>query len=386
MIKDTNDTAMRDLRSSRASREFDQRFDGPSGRPSLSFWRRSVPQEPSGATSLLHSPDEGDVSHAPVHGRGISTLSPASARLQGDYEDIWSSPSTLTRNREYLPLPPSLNYSLRDRTRSIIIFTILLVLDSALLPVGLYYGLWYGFGPGNPDYHPLSANTVFSIVTAFIGGTSILELVLRCWRLWKKDSDCRVIGATRWTFDWFHWWFTFSWIAIAVELAVASSPERPLRRLLAMPLATVLYIFGTVLLTIDALHYFAIPAPVRISSIPKGSQLRPGIYPLIEDVCAVNGGGKTEFRVALDRRYAASHIFRAMLRRLGFFWAVGAEACAGVTTALVYGLDDPDVAYTIGWCLPFVWAGFWAWATIVYVQRQLKKERSHWIRELRSMV
>lgn len=158
-----------------------------------------------------------------------------------------------------------------------------------------------------------------------------------------------------------------------------------------MPLSTVLFIFGTVSLAIDALHWLAVPAPVRISSIPRGAQLRPGIYPLVEDICAVDGGGGTEFRRSLNRRYAASHVFRAMLRRLGLFWALGADACAVTTAALVFGLaeaigDDDggnliDYAYTIGWVLPFVWAGPSAWATVVYVRRELRKEKRLWAME-----
>lgn len=149
-----------------------------------------------------------------------------------------------------------------------------------------------------------------------------------------------------------------------------------------MPLATMCFVFGTILLIMDVMHFFAIPAPVRISSIPKGSQLRPGIYPLIEDICAVDGSGGTEFRAALAKRYAASHVFRAMLRRLGFFWAVGSEGCAALTTALVFGLHNHDYGYAIGWSLPFVWAGIWAAATIFYVQRELKKEERLWAEEV----
>lgn len=170
----------------------------------------------------------------------------------------------------------------------------------------------------------------------------------------------------------------------------AFEPDDPDKRLLAMPLSTVLSIFGTVSLSIDVLHSFSIPAPVRISSIPRGAQLRPGIYPLIEDICAVDGSGTTEFRRKLNHRYAASHVFRTMLRRLGLFWAVGADCCAMVTLALVFGLDDDliDYAYTIGWVLPFVWAAPWAWATVIYVKRELRKERRLWAveAELRSDV
>jgi hypothetical protein len=92
------------------------------------------------------------------------------------------------------------------------------------MPIALYFGLWYGVGPGTntptEKKEKLSANTVFSIVTAAIGGASILEYFLRFWRLYKKGSVCRVIGAHRWYLDWFHWNFTLAWLIIMIELIV----------------------------------------------------------------------------------------------------------------------------------------------------------------------
>jgi hypothetical protein len=96
----------------------------------------------------------------------------------------------------------------------------MIIFDSTVMPVGLYFGLWYGVGPGakDPEKHKLSANAVFSIVTAAIGGASILEYFLRMWSLWKKDSNCRIIGGGRWHLDFFHWNFTAAWLIIMIEL------------------------------------------------------------------------------------------------------------------------------------------------------------------------
>lgn len=148
-----------------------------------------------------------------------------------------------------------------------------------------------------------------------------------------------------------------------------------------MPLASMTYAFGCELMIIDLMRYFQIPAPCRISSIPKGAQLRPGIYSIIEDVVAVDGSGGTAFREALNRRYEASHIFRAMLRRLGLFWSVGAQACATLTTILIFTLGK-DAAYVVGWSLPFVWAGIWTLGTFWYVDRKLKEEKRVWAEEV----
>lgn len=158
-------------------------------------------------------------------------------------------------------------------------------------------------------------------------------------------------------------------------------PANPPIRLLAMPVTSMLYAFGTELLIVDIMRYFHLPAPIRISSVPKGSQLRPGIYSIIEDVCAVDGSGGTTFRENLNKRYEASHVFRAMLRRLGVFWAVGAEGIAVVLTILIFTLSG-EAAYVVGWCAPFVWAGIWTLATYVYVKKSLRYEQQQWAEEV----
>ncbi|ORY70896.1 uncharacterized protein BCR38DRAFT_453594 [Pseudomassariella vexata] len=334
----------------RPSIEFDRRYDGPFGRPSVAMARRpSLP------------PLRGLVNDAETDAIQLAYV----GREVGPFQ----------------PLPPSLNYTLRTRKMAIFLFWTIIVFDSVAMPVALYFGLWYGVGPGNPNNEKLSANTVFSIVTAAIGGASIVEYFVRFWRLYRKESTCVVLGAHRWYLDSFHWNFSFAWIVVMIELIIGSVPDDPLIRLLSMPLTTMLFVFGTLLLIIDTFRYFRVPAPVRISSVPRGAQLRPGIYSLIEDICAVDGSGGTEFREALERRYEASHVFRAMLRRLGEFWAFGAEGCAVLCTILIFGLNSVDAAYVIGWSVPFVWAGIWTLCTFWYVNRELKKEAGLWAAE-----
>ncbi|KAF3765661.1 hypothetical protein M406DRAFT_231875, partial [Cryphonectria parasitica EP155] len=270
--------------------------------------------------------------------------------------------------------PPPLNYTLHTRKKAIFIFWSFIIFDSVVMPIALYFGLWYGG-------EVLSANAVFSIVTAAIGGASILEYCIRFWRLYKKSSTCRVIGARRWYLDLFHWNYSLAWIIIMLELIIGTCQYWPPIRLLSVPLTTMLFTFGTELLLVDTLRLFRVPAPIRMSSIPKGAQLRPCIYTIIEDVVAVDGSGGTAFREALNRRYEASHVFRSMLRQLGIFWAVGAEAMAVVCMILIFTVSD-DAAFTIGWSVPFGWAGVWSLCTIWYVKRELKKEKVAWAEQV----
>lgn len=92
--------------------------------------------------------------------------------------------------------PPTLNYTLRSRKKSIFWFWSLIVLDCVCMPIALYFGLWYGTS--------LSHNAVFSISTGLLGTVSIVEYFIRFHRLWKKGSTCRVIGAKRFYVSYMH--------------------------------------------------------------------------------------------------------------------------------------------------------------------------------------
>lgn len=122
-----------------------------------------------------------------------------------------------------------------------------------------------------------------------------------------------------------------------------------------MPPASMLTAFGIQMLIIDGLRLAGYKAPIRISSLPRGMPLRPGVYSIIEDICAVDGSGGTEFRQRLNLRYMASHYFRQMLHRLTLFWAFGGLACAAATTAMIFTIQK-DAAYVVCTHLPFTGA------------------------------
>jgi hypothetical protein len=268
--------------------------------------------------------------------------------------------------------PPPLNYSLRPRKKAIAIFWVLIFLDCVCMPIGLYFGMWYG-----TTRDQLSANAVFSISTALLGTVSIVEYFIRFRRLWRKGSTCRVIGAERHYLDWFHWNLSVGWFFVMIELIAGTCPHDPPIRLLAIPASTMCFAIGCELLLVDVLRIMGVRAPCRISSLPMGAPLRPGIYAYIEDVCAVDGSGGTEFRQRLNLRYQSSKAFREMLHRLTLFWAIGSIGVAVVTVAIVFTIQK-DAAYIVGWTLPFLWAGVWTAITIPWVQKSLKYEYDQW--------
>ncbi|ORY30780.1 hypothetical protein BCR39DRAFT_528281 [Naematelia encephala] len=291
------------------------------------------------------------------------------------------SPDTdLSKSSSLLPQPtgtssvhhqqlPSLEYTLKTRKRSITIIWSLLIIDSVVLPISLYFALWYGTS--------LTPNNVFTVITAVIGIVSLIKYALRTWNLIKKSSACRPRDARRWSLDWFHWWLTFMWILIIIELVVGSIPTLPPIRVLALPGPTALFVWGTLILLMEVLRLANVRAPIRISSQPRGSIILPAIYPIIEDIVAVDGGGGTAYRDRLGKRYEASSVFRQMLGRLSLAWGIGAELAGAVTIALVFTIEK-DAAYVVGWALPVIWAGVWAVLTIWYVKKELKRELNQW--------
>lgn len=177
----------------RPSRDFDVRRDGPYGRPSLNMQRRRS----SGI------PPVGDIPNTQSGGQAEDPIAPDPADLEAFGSEVRPS---------FEPEPPPLNYSLWDRKWFIVFFWSMILVDCIAAPIVLYFCLWY--------LTDLSPNAVFSIVTAALGGVSIVEYFVRFWRLWKKGSTCRVIGARRMYLDWFHWNFTLGWVVVMIELIV----------------------------------------------------------------------------------------------------------------------------------------------------------------------
>ncbi|CAK42638.1 hypothetical protein AAWM_10392 [Aspergillus awamori] len=267
------------------------------------------------------------------------------------------------------PEPPPLPYSLRSRKKSIAIFWTIFVIDTLAQPLVLYWALWYATD--------LSHNLVFSIVTASLGGVSVFEYFYRLYNLFRKDSRARPLNARKGWLDFFHINFTIVWLILAVELIVGTVPQEPYVRLVAMVLPTVMFYFGSMYLALDILRVCGVKAPFRISSTPKGSTMPTALYVLIEDVVAVDGGGGQIYRYALRTRYLSSPYFRRMLFQMNCFWAGGSIVVAAAITAIIFTVSEP-VAYTLGWSLPFAWAGLWTLVTIPWVQSDLRREKKAW--------
>lgn len=82
-------------------------------------------------------------------------------------------------------------------------------------------------------------------------------------------------------------------------------------------------------------------------------------------------------RIAVLKRYEASPLFRKMIQRLSWFWGAGFMVIAVIATILIFALQE-DVAFGVGWGVPYVWATVYMLGTIVFVKASLKEERRLW--------
>jgi len=138
-----------------------------------------------------------------------------------------------------------------------------------------------------------------------------------------------------------------------------------------------LFVMGIQLILAFFLYHARVKIPIRLSSLAPGHIAHPAVFTIIEDIVAVDGGGGVEYREALIARYDASPLFRRMLNRLDGFWGVGALTTAAIITTLLWTVPE-QIGYWIGWSVPFLFAGLWAFLTIRYVQSCLLEERTVW--------
>ncbi|MCJ1298944.1 hypothetical protein MMC08_001735 [Hypocenomyce scalaris] len=269
------------------------------------------------------------------------------------------------------PILPQLPYSLRHHRKNIAIIWTLLALDVAVMPLTLFYPLWFASSL-NPAY-------IFAVTTSLFGIISGIEWAYRSWLLWR-DPYVRPLGSTsRWWFDFFHLSYTTGYTIALIELIIGAAPFRPIVRLCAMPAPTFILFFGIVLLTFYTYCHLGFKTPFRISSLPRGVPMRPLIYTILEDVIAVDTKRGREYREALNARYEASPMFRRMLHRLNLFWGLPAALLGAGVVVVVWIRDVPEtIAYGIGWGAPPLWVGLWVVLTVLWVQIDLRREKAEW--------
>jgi hypothetical protein len=240
-----------------------------------------------------------------------------------------------------LPDLPRLRYRILEYKWKLTIVVSLLVLESSLLPIALYYGLWFGT--------TLRHGIIFAIITAFFGIVTGIEFGLRCLKLIIKGDKYRPQGGTKWSFDFTHWTLSFGYTIMTGILIGASIPHEPLVRPLAMPVSLFFIQVGVQLVWSGWMNATRRPAPCKISSIDKGGRVPPLVLTLVEDIVGVDGAGGRVYRDSLMARYKISPRFRKMIAQQNWFWAVGALV-DGIGTLVVVWTVPQEVAYGVGTC------------------------------------
>ena len=105
--------------------------------------------------------------------------------------------------------------------------------------------------------------------------------------------------------------------------------------------------------------------PIWISSSPPGQNLRPAAYYIMEDVVAVDGGGRSAFRKALNVRYEQSPIFQKLILEMTIYWAIAGIIFIGFSATITF-TTTLNIAFgvTLGWTsiwpfFCFIIAQFW---------------------------
>ncbi|KAJ9605439.1 hypothetical protein H2200_010096 [Cladophialophora chaetospira] len=234
---------------------------------------------------------------------------------------------------------PELGYTLHTRKRSIaIIWTAVITITCIQFEV-FYFTLHYAAHK--------KRDKALEVPTTIMLVLSVLTILYRSWLLMKKGSKCRVTGGRWYSMDFFNYTAILGFAIVTAVLSIATADEDVDMRMASIPQAIILYLAGG-LLTITAITCsLGLKLPISMSSTPRGSVCKPGVFVVVEDIVAVDGGGGEEFRRAWSARYEASKTFRRMLVQLNWFWGVGSVAVAIVTTVVVYVVNDLNVVFAI---------------------------------------
>ncbi|RDW91253.1 hypothetical protein BP5796_02418 [Coleophoma crateriformis] len=279
--------------------------------------------------------------------------------------------SSHTTSRVNEPLPP-LHTPHRKRITKLTIGLLLCTLDLCVLPMVYYYAFKYGTN--------LSLQKIFAIITAVYGLLSFTHFFFRSLKLFRKNTapNFRPLGWTRWgTAEFTEVNLLIVITIVEIELIAATAPSNPIVRLCAMPSPSICFYFGFVLVASSTLTALQWKLPFNMSSTAKGSLWRPALLAMIEDAGAIEGQGGVVYRQQIMKRYEVSPLFRNMIQLLSWMWGIGFLGIGVISTVLVMELDV-DTGFGFGWGLPYAFAVVWIWLTMVFVRRQLQKERNAW--------
>ncbi|KAG8987012.1 hypothetical protein FRB94_002808 [Tulasnella sp. JGI-2019a] len=263
--------------------------------------------------------------------------------------------------------PPPIRFKPWSEKRwNIIIYWLIIIFCNLALPCIIYY--------------PIRTLTTMSLQNAIgagsgsLGVSAMFEFPRRLYKLWRYrerygglNDDCR------WHLDSFMFSYTFAMLVASVPLAVAPAFNPPLTKFFLMFSAMLIGSLGATM--IPTLFKFRIP--FWMSSDPPGTIIKPMIFYMVEDICAVDCSKGRQFRREWNARYNASPPFQRLMYRLTIFWIIGCFLYVGISAAVVFTTKvDFAFAFTLG--LVYIWGVIWYAVTHTWVDYALSRERKWW--------
>ena len=146
--------------------------------------------------------------------------------------------------------------------------------------------------------------------------------------------------------DFFNFNFIVSFLALTAVIVVGNVQVSVPISTLALP---ILILQVALLLLLAAIFSILnIPAPVRLSSVPSGAPIRSGVYCIIEDVVAVDGGQGETFRRQLQDRYLHSKVVQQLCLEMDLLWGITGTIFGVGFILMVTLIPNDDVVLALG--------------------------------------
>lgn len=242
-----------------------------------------------------------------------------------------------------------LPYKIANHKRNWAIWFSFFLFDGCILPIILFYSLWYG--------SHLSKWTIFALITSLSFWTSYHKWFSRGWRLLiHKSPKYRPINGRRWAFDMSYFILSLALLIMILELVIATSQKNVRVRVISIAPPSTLYVIGLYMLIQNTGHVLGMRAFFTISSVKRGSPIPPPLFTVMEDVFAVDGAHEGfPAREAMRDLYSGSSRFRRTLMGWSWVWGIACTALAIGLTIVVARTSQTSgfgVAYGVSW--PFI--------------------------------
>ena len=154
------------------------------------------------------------------------------------------------------------------------------------------------------------------------------------------------MSLTRLQLDYFQWNFLAGFASITAIIVTGNVLQNV--RIVTLGLPILITDVSAQLLLVGMLRLKGARAPFRMSSVYPGDRIRSGVYALTEDIVAVDGGQGQVYRQQLQDRYVHSRHMQALCLQLDVLWGASGLGVGAGCIALIFALDDANVAYILG--------------------------------------